>query len=175
LNAIPAADVGIPKADGGSWAVYRRLLRYARPYAGVFLIGVLGMILFSATQAGLVYLVKTFLHDAFEVRNPAVVWIVPIGVVVLFVLRGIGDYMANYYPSWVGRQVIKGLRRDVFAHYLRLPTAFLDRQQSGQLLSKLTYNVEQVADAATGAAISLIGDSLSSRHSASSPPPSSAG
>ncbi len=160
MNAIPAADVGIPKADGGSWAVYRRLLRYARPYAGVFLIGVLGMILFSATQAGLVYLVKTFLHDAFEVRNPAVVWIVPIGVVVLFVLRGIGDYMANYYPSWVGRQVIKGLRRDVFAHYLRLPTAFLDRQQSGQLLSKLTYNVEQVADAATGAAISLIGDSL---------------
>jgi subfamily B ATP-binding cassette protein MsbA len=60
----------------------------------------------------------------------------------------------------VGRQVIKGLRRDVFSHYLRLPTAYLDSQQSGVLLSKLTYNIEQVAGAATGAAISLFSDTL---------------
>jgi subfamily B ATP-binding cassette protein MsbA len=60
----------------------------------------------------------------------------------------------------VGRQVVKGLRRDVFAHYLRLPTAYLDRQQSGHLLSKLTNNIEFVAGAATGAAISIISDSL---------------
>src|SRR6202023_2472557 len=88
-------------------------------------------------------------------------WEVPIGVVVLFTLRGIGDYVQGYYPSWVGRQVIKGLRRDVFSHYLRLPTAYLDQQQSGHLLSKLTNNIELVAAAATGAAISLISDSLS--------------
>ena len=55
----------------------------------------------------------------------------PLAVVVLFTLRGIGDFVGNYYPSWVGRQVVKGLRHDVFAHYLRLPTAYLDRQQSG--------------------------------------------
>jgi ATP-binding cassette, subfamily B, bacterial MsbA len=81
--------------------------------------------------------------------------------VVLFTLRGIGDFVQNYFPSWVGRQVIKGLRRDVFSHYMRLPTAFLDRQQSGHLLSKLTNNVELVAAAATSAAISLFSDSLS--------------
>jgi len=52
------------------------------------------------------------------------------------------------------------LRHDVFSHYLRLPTAFLDQQQSGHLLSKLTNNIELVAAAATGAAISLISDSL---------------
>ncbi len=56
--------------------------------------------------------------------------------------------------------MIKGLRRDVFSHYLRLPTAYLDRQQSGHLLSKLTNNIELVAAAATSASISLIGDSL---------------
>ena len=72
----------------------------------------------------------------------------------------LGDFVSNYYPSWVGRQVIKGLRRDVFSHYLRLPTPYLDRAQSGHLLSKLTNNIELVASAATSAAISLIGDSL---------------
>jgi subfamily B ATP-binding cassette protein MsbA len=143
-----------------AWPIYRRLLRYARPYIGVFLIGVLGMLLFSATQSALAYLVKRFFNGAFVVRDPKILWEIPLGVVVLFALRGIGDYVANYYPSWVGRQVVKGLRRDVFSHYLRLPTAYLDRQQSGHLLSKLTNNIELVAGAATTAAIALIGDSL---------------
>jgi subfamily B ATP-binding cassette protein MsbA len=160
LSAIPAAKVSLPHAAGDSWTVYRRLLKYARPHAGMFMIGVAGMILFAASQWALAYLVKTFMSGAFVNRDPAILWQIPIGVVVLFVLRGLGDYVANYYPSWVGRQVIKGLRRDVFAHYLRLPTAYLDGQQSGHLLSKLTYNIEMVADAATGASISLIGDSI---------------
>ena len=143
-----------------AWPIYRRLLRYARPYLGVFMIGVAGMALFAATQSALAYLVKRFFNGAFVVRDARILWEIPLGVVVLFMLRGAGDYVANYYPSWVGRQVVKGLRRDVFSHYLRLPTAYLDQQQSGHLLSKLTNNIELVAGAATTAAISLIGDSL---------------
>ena len=157
MSATPPA---VRTAGGDSWAIYRRLVRYARPYLGVFLIGVLGAILFAASNAALAYLVRRFLNGAFIVKNPRVLWQVPIGIVVLFTLRGIGDYVQSYYPSWVGRQVIKGLRRDVFSHYLRLPTAYLDQQQSGHLLSKLTNNIELVAAAATSAAISLISDSL---------------
>src|SRR5450631_2138536 len=148
------------KPGGDSWSVYRRLLKYARPHLGMFLIGVLGASLFAASNVALAYLVQKFLHGAFIVKDPAVLWQVPIGVVVLFTVRGIGDYVQSYYPSWVGRQVVKGLRHDVFSHYLRLPTAYLDQQQSGHLLSKLTNNIELVASAATGAAISLISDSL---------------
>ena len=154
-----AAGAGVkPAADG--WSIYRRLLKYAKPYTGVFLIGLLGAILFATSNATLVYLVKTFLNGAFINRNPKIEWEVPIGVVVLFALRGVGDYVQSYFPSWVGRQVIKGLRRDVFSHYLRLPTAYLDQQQSGHLLSKLTNNIELVAAAATSAAIELMSDSL---------------
>jgi subfamily B ATP-binding cassette protein MsbA len=160
LSAVAAVMDPSPKSDGNYWSIYLRLLRYAKPYTGAFMIGVLGMILFAATQSGLVYLVQTFLKGAFVNKDSRVEWLVPIGVVVLFALRGLGDYIGNYYPSWVGRQVIKGLRRDVFSHYLRLPTAYLDSQQSGVLLSKLTYNIEQVAGAATGAAISLFSDTL---------------
>jgi ATP-binding cassette, subfamily B, bacterial MsbA len=157
LSTTPGAGVKL-KAD--SWLIYRRLLKYAKPYAGMFLIGVLGAILFAASNASLAYLVRTFMHGTFMISNPSILWKVPVGVVVLFTLRGIGDYIQSYFPSWVGRQVIKGLRRDVFSHYLRLPTAYLDQQQSGHLLSKLTNNIELVAAAATGAAISLISDSL---------------
>ena len=146
--------------DERPWAIYKRLLRYARPYAGVYSVGVAGMIVFAASDSALAYLVKIFLNGAFIRKDPAILWAIPAGVVVLFALRGVGDYVSNYFPGYVGRQVIKGLRRDVFSHYLRLPTAYLDRQQSGHLLSKLTYNIELVADAATNASVSLIRDSL---------------
>src|SRR5271165_3430317 len=103
--------------------------------------------LFAATDASLGLLVRNVTKEDFILRNPDNVWLIPLGIVVLFALRGIGDYVGNFFPSYVGRQVIKGLRRDVFAHYLRLPTAYLDGQQSGHLLSKLTNNIELVAAA----------------------------
>jgi ATP-binding cassette, subfamily B, bacterial MsbA len=159
-DAGSALGAGLPSPTADSWSIYRRLLRYATPYLGVFLIGVAGMILYSATNAALAFFVKWFLNGTFVKQDPSILWEVPVGAVVLFTLRGVGDYVSNYYPSWVGRQVIKGLRRDVFSHYLRLPTAYLDRQQSGHLLSKLTYNIEMVANAATTASISLISDGL---------------
>jgi ATP-binding cassette, subfamily B, bacterial MsbA len=149
-----------PKPVADSWSIYQRLFKYAKPYAGMFFIGVLGAILFAISNGALAWLVKGFLHGAFVKPDPKILWEVPLGVVGLFTLRGIGDYVQGYYPSWVGRQVIKGLRHDVFSHYLRLPTAYLDQQQSGHLLSKLTNNIELVAAAATTAAISLISDSL---------------
>jgi len=86
LSAISAASAGIPKLDDDAWSIYKRLLRYARPYVGVFLIGVLGMILFAATNIGLAYVVKQFVSGAFVKRDPQVLWQVPIAVVVLFTL-----------------------------------------------------------------------------------------
>ncbi len=140
--------------------VYRRLLGYARPHAGMFAIGVLGMALFAATDSALAYLVKFFLGGAFVEPDPRVVWMVPLGAVLLFLVRGIGDYVSNYFPGWVGRQIIKAMRGELFAHYMRLPTRYHDGSASGEMLSRLTYNVELVADATTNAVTVLIRDTL---------------
>ena len=148
------------KLDDDAWFIYGRLLRYARPHVGTFLIGVLGMIVFASTESAIAWFVQVFLRGAFVQLNPEILWLIPSGAVVLFIVRGIGDFVSNYFPGQVGRQVVKSLRQEVFAHYLRLPTGYLDRQQSGHLLSKLTYNIELVAAAATNAAISMIRDSL---------------
>jgi subfamily B ATP-binding cassette protein MsbA len=160
LSATSQGSGRLQKSNDTSWSIYRRLLRYARPYTGVFLIGVAGMIVYAAANTLLSFLVRDFMNGAFVHQDPSVLWKIPLEVVGLFAMRGIGDFVGNYYPSWVGRQVVKGVRRDVFAHYLRLPSSYLDRQQSGHLLSKLTNNIELVAGAATGAAISIISDSL---------------
>jgi subfamily B ATP-binding cassette protein MsbA len=140
--------------------IYRRLLAYAQPHWAMFLLGVIGMVLFAAVDTGLAWLVKQFLDGAFVERDSRVLLMVPVGIVVLFTARGLGDYLSVYAPGWVGRKVIKAMRRDVFAHYLRLPMAFYDRNGVAMLLSRLTYNIELVAEAATTAITSLIRDTL---------------
>ncbi len=140
--------------------VYRRLLGYARPHLGMFLIGVLGMALFAATDAALAYLVQRFLGGAFVEPDPRIIWAIPLGAIALFVARGLGDYVSNYFPGWVGRQIIKSLRAELFAHYLRLPTRHFEAATTGGLLSRLTYNIELVAEATTNAVTVLIRDTL---------------
>ena len=147
--------------------VYGRLLSYARPHRGMFMIGVLGMALFAATDGAFAFFVQKFIKGMNDAQftsltsgNPEIFWLIPIGAPVLFLLRGIGDYMSNYFPGYVGRQVIKGIRADLFRQYLHLPASYYDRVSGGMLLSRLTFNIEQVAEATTKSITSLIRDSL---------------
>src|SRR5690606_6840034 len=141
-------------------AVYGRLLGYARPWRGQFVVGICGMALYAATDAGIAWFVDRFIKHAFVDMDPRVVWAVPLGVLLLFLLRGVGDYLATYFPAKVGRHVVKAIRRDLFAQYLHLPAAWYDAQPSGRALSRLVYDAEQVADAATTSIGVIIRDSL---------------
>jgi subfamily B ATP-binding cassette protein MsbA len=154
----PASASNIEQARG----VYRRLLRYARPYAGIYLLGVLGMLLYAGTDLLTIAFTKSYLTSALalEQHRQVLQWL-PLGVFGIFAVRGLGDYLANYFPFWVGRQVIKSIRRDLFEHYLRLPTSVYDRESSGTMLSRLTYNAESVAAATTESLTVIIRDSLS--------------
>jgi subfamily B ATP-binding cassette protein MsbA len=140
--------------------VYRRLLRYAWPHRGQFLIGVLGMLLYAASTLLVTYLAKTFLNERLLTQDPRALVYLPAGAVVIFIIRGVGDYLGSYFPGRVGRAVVKAMRADLFAQYLRLPTARYDRESSGALLTRLTYNTELVAQAATDSLIVIVRDSL---------------
>lgn len=139
---------------------YLRLLGYVRPHLGMFLVGVGGMALFAATDAGWAWFIKVFLDGTFVEKDPRMVWLVPIALVGLFLLRGLGDFVQVYCPGYVGRHIIKRLRADIFNHFLTLPIAYFDRNSSGVLLSRLTYNTEQVAQATTDSITVFIRDTL---------------
>jgi subfamily B ATP-binding cassette protein MsbA len=100
------------------------------------------------------------LGGAFVEPDPRIIWAIPLGAIALFMVRGVGDYVSNYFPGWVGRQIIKSLRAELFSHYLRLPTRHFEAATSGGLLSRLTYNIELVAEATTNAVTVLIRDTL---------------
>jgi len=154
------SDRNLPPLSASGLRIYLRLLAYAKPYWPMFLLGVVGMVLFAAVDTGFALLVKWFLDGAFVERDSQVLVLVPAGIIVLFTVRGVGDFLSIYAPGWIGRRVIKTMRGDVFARYLQLPAAFFDRNGVAALLSRLTYNIELVAEAATTAITSLIRDTL---------------
>jgi ATP-binding cassette, subfamily B, bacterial MsbA len=161
LNDAARGAAAVPERVLQSRKIYARLLRYAWPYRAMYMVGVLGMVLYAGSDLITVFFTKTYLHDALALQQHQIVlrWL-PLGVLLIFLSRGVGDYLANYFPFWVGRQVVKAIRGELFAHYLQLPTAQYDRESSAVKLNRLTYNAEMVAAATTDSLTVMIRDSL---------------
>jgi len=121
---------------------------------------VLAMALEALSQAALAYLIRPMLDDGFVARDPATLKTLPLAILAIFLFRGLGAFGAAYGLVWIGRRVVKALRRDLFDQYLYLPAGFYDRSSAGHLLAKLTYNVEQVAEACTQVITIVVRDGL---------------
>lgn len=138
--------------------LYARLLRYSLPHWKAFAASVAAMLVFAATNTGFAALMKPMIDGSFVAKDPEIIRLVPLMIIGLFLARGIANFISNYCMNWVGREVIRELRRAMFAKLLRLPTDFYDRTPSGELLSKLIYDVEQVNQAATNAVTNVVKD-----------------
>lgn len=140
-------------------AIYKRLLRYAWPYLFAILLGMLGTVVASGTDAGFAYVLKPLLDKGFIARDPSFIRWLPIGIFVAFLIKGSASFMSDYFMALAGRNVVMRFRQDIFAHLLRLPSRFFDHATTGQLLSTLIYNVEQIAKASTDALVTLVRES----------------
>ena len=95
-------------------------------------------------------LMKYFV-DGLESRDKQLMWMVPLAIVAARFVHGVGSYFGNYYIARVGIQVVNDLRRDLFKHLLHLPSRYYDSQNSGEIISLITYNVAQVTGSVTKA------------------------
>lgn len=138
--------------------IYRRLLGYAKPYWKVFSISIVGMLIFAATEPFFAAMMKPLLDGSFVERDAELVRLMPILLIGLFLVRGVAGFIDSYCLKWVGRRVVADLRQEMFEQLLRSPTRYYDAHGSGQILSKLTYNVENVANATTSALTILVRD-----------------
>jgi ATP-binding cassette, subfamily B, bacterial MsbA len=149
-----------PRGDGGALQAYRRLLGYLAPHRGRFILGMLGGALFAATMVAFALLMKKFGDGTLVHQDPRTIAWVPLALVALFLLRGIGDFTQTYFMGYVSRQIVNQLRHDVFRHVLILPVSYFDRSSSATLLSRLTYNSEQIGQATTDSANTVVRTTL---------------
>jgi subfamily B ATP-binding cassette protein MsbA len=164
LNDISRAltRTGSIQPRGGSSALraYRRLLGYLAPHRGRFVLGMLGGALFAATMVSFAYFMKRFGDGTMVHQDPRTIVWVPLVLAGLFLLRGVGDFTQTYFMGYVSRQIVNRLRHDVFRHVLMLPVSYFDRSSSAVLLSRLTYNSEQVGQATTDSVNTVVRTTL---------------
>jgi subfamily B ATP-binding cassette protein MsbA len=126
-------------------------LRHAWPYRWVFLLGVVGMFVGGAAEAGFAALLKPIMDEGFVNRDEWVIRMTPFFLIGVFVVRGVAGFVDGYCVQWVGRKVIYDLRGAMFQRMIRLPMTYFDDSSTSELVSKLIFDVEQVAQASTTA------------------------
>ena len=140
--------------------LYFRLLRYVKPYWGVFALSILGMLITAATEVAMPVSLKPFLDGTFVDKDPFLMKWVPVALVAISVLRGIGAYIGTYASAWVGNKVVMDLRDIMFRRMLALPLGYFHDNTTGNLISRFTYDVAQVTGAATNVIMVLVKDSV---------------
>jgi|TARA_B110000908_G_scaffold54754_1_gene66719 subfamily B ATP-binding cassette protein MsbA len=125
-------------------------LGYVLQHGVVFSVSIVGFVLFALTQPAFASLME-YMVDSVESSDSEARILIPAAVLAIFMVRGIGFFLGNYGITYVARRVIHQLRLAIFDRLLVLPARFYHRNASATLLSKLTFNVEQVTGAATDA------------------------
>jgi ATP-binding cassette, subfamily B, bacterial MsbA len=143
-----------------AFATYRRLLGYAARHWPIALFAVVGMVFDAGVATAFTRLIQPMLDDLFILRDERMIRWMPIAIVILFVVRGGATFATDFGMARIGRGVVRQLRDEVFARYLRLPASWFDTQSSGTSIARLTYTVEQVAQASTDAVKVMVLDSL---------------
>ena len=149
-----------PKNSNLQSSLYLRLLKYTFKYKIVFIVAVLAMAMFAVTDTAFAALIKPLLDGSFVDKDPETIRLFPFVLMGLFLLRGISGFISTYGIAWVGRNIIKTIRQEMFEKLVHMPTKTYDFASSGELLSKLTYDTEQVAEAATKAITVIVRDGL---------------
>ncbi|MBR9727025.1 lipid A export permease/ATP-binding protein MsbA [Shewanella intestini] len=161
------------------WVVFKRLMTYVLPMKSMFIFAVLGLLTYGAVDASFIAFIKPFIDEGFAQSAPTVAGIdidmptskgfsadndilmmAPFVVIFMFSLRGLANFVSTYCVSYISARLIMDMRQQVFEHYLRLPVSYIDRENSGNLISRVTFDTEQIARASGSALISIVRDSM---------------
>lgn len=141
-------------------SIYTRLISYLIPYRNQSVLTLLSMIIMAITEPAIPALMKPMLDGSFVNKDPAMIKLIPLALILLALVRGIAMFGSDFGLQWIATKVVIDLRDAMFRRLLRLPTNFYDSHSSGHLISKFIYDVNNVSSAATQASLVLIRDSL---------------
>ncbi|WP_207061549.1 lipid A export permease/ATP-binding protein MsbA [Motiliproteus sp. SC1-56] len=142
------------------WQAYKRLLRYVKPYWKPFALSLLGFAVYAGTQTAAAKWLEFVITAIEQGRSYDLRAAIALSIIVIFAIRGVGTFIGAYCIAYVTRGVVNDLRQELFQRLLRLPSSFYASLPSGQLLSKLTFNVEQVTGASSKALTIVVREGL---------------
>ncbi|WP_417703897.1 lipid A export permease/ATP-binding protein MsbA [Rheinheimera aquimaris] len=146
----------MPQPDIIRSSTARRLLSYVKPYRMGFVAAALGMLGYALVDVYFISNLPDFIDKGINDKNTEYLRYAPLFVVLIFLLRGLCNFVASYCLNWVGTHIVQNMRQQLFEHYMRLPVSFHDKHSTGELISKVTYNTEQIKQATSKALAVLV-------------------
>ncbi|RHW76205.1 lipid A export permease/ATP-binding protein MsbA [Colwellia sp. RSH04] len=131
-------------------------MKYAKPYKLGFIAAIIGMLGYAAIDVYFLSKLQPLIDEGLTGTNPDFMKWAPVFVVVAFIVRGTFHFVANYCLAWVGNHVVADLRQQLFEHIMTLPVAFHDKESTGALISKITYDTEQVLNSVSKSVLTII-------------------
>jgi subfamily B ATP-binding cassette protein MsbA len=153
-DTIPSIETALPETT--TWQNFKRLMSYTKPYKVGFIAAIIGMLGYAGIDAYVFSLLQPLLDDGLTGKNPDFMKWAPLFIVIMFVLRGICHFIGNYCLAWVGTHVVADLRQSLFEHIMCMSVGFHDKESTGSLISKLTYDSEQVLNTTSKALLTMV-------------------
>ncbi|WP_395344051.1 lipid A export permease/ATP-binding protein MsbA [Ningiella sp. W23] len=145
-----------PKRPAVTRSVIRRFLRYLKPFKALFAVAIVGMVGYSVIDTLVLMQLQPLIDDSLNSGNYDYLKMAAYFIVPIFVLRGVFNFMGSYTLEYVGTKIVMTMRQQLFDKYIHLPIEFHDHVSSGSLISKITYDTEQVRNAAGKAFLTLV-------------------
>lgn len=163
-DVSPASNVSPPSAKPSqlvkeqvtTWQTFKRLMIFAKPYKSGLIAAIIGMIAYASVDAYVFSKLQPLIDNGFGGEDRSFLKWAPLFIIVMFVLRGTAHFIGNYCLAWVGNNVVADLRQKLFEHIMSMSVSFHDKESTGSLIAKLTYDSEQVLNATSKALITLV-------------------
>ena len=137
---------------------YSRLLKYSFRYKWIIVISVIALIVMALTNAGFLSLIKKLTDEGLVSKLPESTISFPLALFSLMLIRAVSNFTSSYSLRWVSRKVVEDLRFDIFKNIMQLPVKFFDSQAAGNIVSKITYETEQLSNIVVKVALDTIRD-----------------
>jgi len=149
------------KNKGNGWVILKRLISYIKDFKAALIVAVVAMVGYAAVDALLIWSLQPLIDNGFTGKDPSILKMMPYFVVVVIALRGLAAFLSSYCMAWIGNHVVMKLQRQLFAQLIALPISFFDKTNTGDLLSKITYDASQVSNAASSALVKIFREGAS--------------
>ena len=143
-------------SERNTWYNFKRLISHAKPYRNASFFAVLCMLGYASIDVYFLSKLPELIDEGLTGKNPDFMKWAPLFVIVCFILRGTFHFLSNYCLAWVGNHVVADLRQKIFKHVMSMPVAFHDSVSTGTLISKLTFDTEQVLSAVSKSLLTLV-------------------
>ncbi|WP_114633214.1 lipid A ABC transporter ATP-binding protein/permease MsbA [Vibrio splendidus] len=149
------------QTDETTWVTFKRLWTYIRLYKAGLGVAVIALIINAVSDTYMISLLKPLLDEGFGNAESDFLRTLPIIIFAMMFIRGVSGFVSTYCLSWVSGNVVMEIRRKIFSHFMHMPVSFFDKEQTGALLSRITYDSEQVSAATSKALVSIVREGAS--------------